>query len=384
MFGRTLDESYYGEFKTGLFGKKTTVALHIYKDYIRGTAAKFYDESFHIRQFEIPLKNIIEMRTEVKDGMECLAVNYVDNESIIGNKKVTLFFPNLMKANDAIMCVQKKTDELKEEEKKNKEQMELRRIEEAKKKELCEKFYADCYEFHIAKDDNPYYELQRDELMLACIYVDKNKNLNFLQIDGKYKQENNAYIPYDKIHYYEKAGSIHYTTDISGKVSSFGGSITGATISKGKTILGGLLLGPMGMAAGAVLTYKPQNITLPENNYELSSETKAIDDRSIILNFYSEAKRQYIDIELPADIYNFFQTHLPEKKYDIVLELEKENVVKEQKKLIISQEKQKQIPLNNDMDAFENKVKKLKLMYDNGLLSEEEFAMEKARLLEQL
>ena len=384
MFGNRLDESYYGEFKTGLFGKKTTVSLYIYKDYIRGTGEKFYDGDFHSREFEIKHKHIVEMRTEVKNNVECLAIVYVDNQSIIGNNKAELFFPNLKKADDAIACIQNKIDELKAEEQKNKERVEQRRLEEAKKRELCEKFYADCYDFHIGKDDNPYYELQRDGLLFACIYIDKNKNLNFLKFDGNHKEENNAYIPYDKIHYYEKAGSIHYTTDISGKFSSFGGSITGSTISKAGTILGGLLLGPMGMAAGAVLTYKPQNVTLPDNNYELSSETKTIDDRSVILNFFSDAKRQYIDIELPADIYNFLQTHYPEKKYDIVLELEKETAVKEQKQLTTVQEKTEQIPVKDDMDSFENKVKKLKLMYDNGLLTDEEFAKEKERLLAQI
>lgn len=175
---------------------------------------------------------------------------------------------------------------------------------------------------------------------------------------------------------------IHYTTSINGKSSSFGGSINGATISKFRTIFNGILFGPMGMAIGAVSSYKPQTITLPENTFEMSSETKTIDDRSVILNFFSDAKRQYIVIELPADIYNFLQTHYPEKKYDIVLELEKENIVKEQKQLGIGQEQQKQISGENDMESFENRVKKLKMMYDNGLLSDEEFAREKAKMLE--
>ena len=261
---------------------------------------------------------------------------------------------------------------------------EQRKQEEIKKREQSEKFYADCYEFHITKDDNPYYELQREELIFACIYIDKNKNFNFLKLDGNNKEESNACIPYDKLHYYEKAGSIHYTTSINGKASSFGGSINGATISKFGTILNGVLFGPMGLAMGAVASYKPQTITLPENSFEMSSETKTIDDRSVILNFFSDAKRQYIDIELPADIYNFLQTHYPEKKYDIVLELEKENIVKEQKQLIPMQENQRQLPEQNDMEAFGNRIKKLKMMYDNGLLSDEEFAREKAKLLEQI
>jgi len=377
-----LDESYYGEFKTGKFSKKSEVSLFVFTKCIRGTGARFYDESFHLSQFEIEYKYIVEMRTEVKNNTECFVIVYINNKTIISNNKEELFFPNLMKVNDAMTYIQSKIDEARIAEKQEKERAEQRRIYAAKEKELCEKFYADCYEFHIGKDDNPYYELQREGLMFACIYIDQNKNLNFLKFDGSNKEESNACISYDKIHYYEKAGSIHYTTDISGKFSSFGGSITGSTISKAGTILGGLLLGPMGMAAGAVLTHKPQNVTLPGNSYELASETKTIDDRSVILNFFSEAKRQYIDIELPADIYNFLQTHYPEKKYDIVLELEKETAVKERKQLTDVQEKTEKIPANNDMDAFESKVKKLKMMYDNGLLSDEEFAKEKARLLE--
>ena len=36
-----------------------------------------------------------------------------------------------------------------------------------------------------------------------------------------------------------------------------------------------------------------------------NKDIKKIDDRNVILNFYSEIKKQYIDIELPQDIYNF-------------------------------------------------------------------------------
>lgn len=38
----------------------------------------------------------------------------------------------------------------------------------------------------------------------------------------------------------------------------------------------------------------------------------------------------------------------------------------------------------DDMDAFDKKIKKLKMMFDNGLLTEEEFVQEKKRILEQI
>ena len=373
---------HHGEFKTGLCSKKK-VSLYIRKEGIYGTAATLSDDSFCLSGFKIDYKNILKVYVETIKRLECLVVDYIDPKCIV-SRKYKLIFPNLTDLNDAIMEIQNEIDKWKIEQQNIKEREEKRKLEEVKKRELCEKFYSDCYEFHITKDDNPYYELQRDGLSFACIYIDKNKNMNFLKIDGGHETESNACIPYDKLHYYERAGSIHYTASINGKASSFGGSINGATISKVGTILSGLLFGPMGMAVGAVASYKPQTITLPEHSFEMSSETKTIDDRSVILNFFSDAKRQYIDIELPADIYNFLQTHYPEKKYDIVLELEKENIVKEQKQLGITQENQKQISEQSDMDSFENKVKKLKMMYDNDLLSEEEFAKEKAKLLEQI
>lgn len=131
-------------------------------------------------------------------------------------------------------------------------------------------------------------------------------------------------------------------------------------------------MGPMGMAAGALFTHKPISMEMPTHTYNITSETHKIDDRSVILNYYS-------------DIYNFLQTYLPEKKHGIVLEIEKKKAVMEQEsraalpenKVILLQE-------SDDTAQFERKIKKLKFMYDNGLLTEEEFAAEKSKLLSQI
>ena len=394
MFADDMQEKFYGEFKSGLLGRRTTVSLFLYGNYICGTGAKYYDGNFQETKYEIEYKDIKMVENRVIDNIQCLVIDYRSKSSIIAGSavEVSIYLPNLEMTYKAIEFIQKNIEKWekaeqrrKEIEERRKQEENQRKLEELRKKEDCAKFYSDCYEFHIRKDNNPYYELHSGELEFACIYVSKNKSLNFLRIDGNTQEDDNAYISYDKIHYYEKAGSIHYTESINGSYSSFGGTISGATISKAGTLLGGLLCGPMGMAAGAVLSHKPQKVVMPTNKFDISSETRTIDDRSVILNFYSDAKRQYIDIELPTDIYNFLQTHLPEKKYDIVLEMEKNVAVQEQKKLLGNAEKkQEMISVSNDMDAFESKVKKLKLMYDNGLLSEEEFAKEKARLLESI
>ncbi len=148
-----------------------------------------------------------------------------------------------------------------------------------------------------------------------------------MKIDGYAHEENNGIITYENIHYYEKAGNVSYVTDIHGNYSSFGGSMTGGKFSKLATVGGGVLFGFMGMALGAALTYKPAEQKAINTSFSIDSDIKKIDDRSVILNFYSEMKKQYIDIELPRDIYNFLQTYLPEKKYGIVDELEKKTIV---------------------------------------------------------
>ena len=68
----------------------------------------------------------------------------------------------------------------------------------------------------------------------------------------------------------------------------------------------------MGMTFGAALTYKPSVQEPVHTSFSIDSDIQKIDDRSVLLNFYSDAKKQYIDIELPQDLYNFFQTYLPE------------------------------------------------------------------------
>ena len=92
------------------------------------------------------------------------------------------------------------------------------------------------------------------------------------------------------------------------------------------------------------------------------------------------------DIELPQEIYNFLQTHLPEKKYEIVSEVEKHNAVNKainEQKMINAPETKAALPNAEKLsfDEFKEKVDKLKIMKDAGLLSDEEFNAEKTKLL---
>ncbi len=384
--------SFFGEYKSGLLGKKNKIYLWLYETHIEGIGAEYYRGELEEYAFEIELDNIKRIYTDSIKGNKSLMLDVLNTSSVVQeNHTLTIVFPNLQKQEEAMELI---SDGIGKYEKRKQEQ--IRSNQERKEQELSEKkeydeasvrYYKDCYNFHIAEQKNPYYELQSGDMQFCGIYIDKDRNLNFLKIDGIHREESNGCIPYEMIHYYEKAGSVHYTSEIHGECTTFGGSISGATISATASVLGGLFLGPMGMAAGAMLTHQPSRVELPNRSFHISSGSHKIDDRSVILNYYSDTRQQLIDIELPAGIYNFLQTHLPEKKYGIVLELEKRKAIREQEQWEntgICKEAYPAIGQNEDMRTFENRIKKLKILYDNGILSEEEFRNEKNRILSEL
>ena len=104
-----------------------------------------------------------------------------------------------------------------------------------------------------------------------------------------------------------------------------------------------------------------------------------------------------LDKKSMLDIYNFLQTYLPEKKYGIVDELEKKTVVHQSTDMIengrllkvdirseATPAEQIELQETNAMESFKLKVEKLKIMKDAGLLSDEKFAEEQAKLLNMI
>ena len=398
--GKCID-FYYGEYKSGILGKKTAIRLGIYPSQIEGVGFSLFENglSNSTYSFEIMFDDVKKVYIGEVGKDVALFIEY-NSDSVVSNKKSTIVLPGIADVKKWIYIIEE-TRKAFVEEKQRKQQMEIEKAEEqhrlaAIKEQNALKFYQDCYSYHI-KESTPLYQLFSDKNRIALIYIDENKSLNFLKIDGYANEENNGVIAYENIHYYEKAGNVSYTTDIHGKYSSFGGSMTGGKFSKLATVGGGLLFGFMGMALGAALTYKPAEHEAIDTSFSIDSDIKKIDDRSVILNFYSEIKKQYIDIELPQDIYNFLQTYLPEKKYGIVDELEKKTVIHQSNDIIengsllkvdikpdVSFIEEKSLHGTNEMDNFKLKVEKLKMMKEAGLLSDEKFEEEQHKLLNMI
>lgn len=387
---------YYGEYKKGILGKKNTVRLCVYPTGVEGTGSVYSDDEWNgeTQSFELKYDDLLDVHVEKEEKI--LVIDYIDKVTVNNKKtKVALFgIDNLEKwlelienTKNSYIMEKHKIQQLKLQHEKEQQRI----LWEKEQKAL--QFYQECYSFHI-NESTPVYPLLSDKNRVVLIFIGSNRNLNFLKIDGYTQEENIGVVPYENIHYFEKAGSVSYVTDIHGKYTSFGGSMTGGSFSKLAAVGGGLLFGLMGMALGTALTYKPMEKESVDTSFYLDSDIKKIDDRNIILNFYSEAKKQYIDIELPKDIYNFLQTYFPEKKYSIVNELEKETALKQSKmaiekgsffkvdvqpdKLLIDSEKTQP---DNSIEDFRIKVEKLKMMWEAGLLSDSKFEEEKEKLL---
>ena len=381
------------EYQIGIL-KKLQMHVYLYESCIQcaGVSIKGDTISDSISTYEIPYTDLISAELTNYRNEPCLKLQFkiasvftakVNTELyILGAESFEECRDKILLFKEQYLAKKAQQEELKK--------SQLAKRENAKKQyEIeAEDFYKNCYNFHV-KENTPVFTLYEEKNQIVLIYIDNSKGLNFLKINGYDKSEDVGLIPYDKIHYYEKAGDIHYVAETNGSYSSFGGSLTGATFSKRAALLHGFLFGPMGMATAALMSYKPAEQKPTETHFDIRSETVRIDERSVILNFYSDEKQQYVDIELPQNIYNFLQTHIPQKRYMIVSELEKhaavQNAALDQKTIEAPSEKL-QLPEAKKltMEEFKEKVEKLKLMNEAGILTEEEFAQAKAELLSNI
>ena len=385
--------TFLGGYKLN-FWKYLDNVIRIYDTYIHFEGITIYDNivSDKTTSRDVDLRDIRNVSFLTYKKEKCLVVKYI-GDSIVGNQESTLYFfdMNGVSGNfdDCKEMISKAVNDYKEKlRRQHIAQMEYQN-EQQRQKEESKEFYTNCLNFHNV-NNKPRFDLyiKEEENKAIIVYINKDKSLNFLKVDGDAKEDEVGIISYDKIHYYEKAGNVHYVSEVNGSYSSFGGSLTGATFSKKAALFSGILFGPMGMATATLMSYKPTQQKPSETHFDLTSETKRIDERNVLLNFYSDERKQYIDIELPQEIYNFLQTYLPEKKYEIVSEVEKHTAINKavDNKMLDSPETKAALPVPEKLSIndFKEKVEKLKIMKEAGLLLDEEFQDEKTKLLSMI
>lgn len=374
---------FYSEYKIS-FRKTVKMHIFLYHSYFQCEGIRTFDGTSST--YDIKYTDLCSVEISTANGQKCLKFHFKSPSLFDQNAKTVLYVLGLddfekcqrliLHYKDLYIYYLRQQQQIKQE-----------REEQQKRYELeAKKFFDDCYRFHIS-ENTPTIPIFSENNKTVLVYIAENNALGFLKIDGYEKSEDAGIIPYDKIHYYEKAGAVHYVAETNGNYSSFGGSITGATFSKKATLFHGIMFGPIGMATAALMSYKPAQQKQAETHFDISSETKRIDERNVILNFYSDEKKQYIDIELPQNIYNFLQTYLPDKRYSIVTELEKHAAVQNASNSVELLEPPKSVPelpqvkQKLSIDEFKEKVEKLKILYEAGMLTDEDYAKAKMELM---
>lgn len=377
--------------KNGLFNsKKLNITLTFHDNTITGSALKLSEDLGFVHQAlnieYSSIKNYEECDFENRKALRidtCVLLhgNYWNDSYIFP------FEPKFM-TSEVIKSLDKHIDDYIEklnkiEEEKNARLRRQQEREEKHKAYLAElqRYYDSVYNFHIHKS-TPVYAIDKGDMSCFVAFIGEDKSINFLFIDARSNSEIHSVISYDEIHYYEKAGAVHYATTINADYTSgqlFGGSFVGGKASTGIAALGGLLFGPMGMAIGAMSTYTPAKYTPPTytpSKLNLSSEITKIDDRSIILNYYSQQHKQFVDIVLPQEMFNFMQTFLPDKKYAIVIEKEKQAALGNTSSNLMT--------TAAVADNTIQRLQKLKSLFELELISEEEYKERKKEILEEI
>lgn len=299
--------SYYGKYKKSLFSKEQKIELFIYNDYIEGRGFKIIDNELveSIYSFRYDFQDILEVKLSSYNGTQAIFITAYNSSIAMKKSNSTTILPNIENYEDAIEKIKSVQNEYLEEENRKKIALEEAEKKMALLRQEQEKFFNDCYNFHL-NNGRPRYIFKHEDLDCVVLYLNDSKDLNFLFIDGRNKLENNGIIEYSKIHYYEKAGSIHYTTDVNAHYSSFAGSFTSEFFSRATTYGPNYLYGPMGLIQGDLLFHSNSQLVTSNVDFKITSKINKIDDRNVILNYYSDVQKQFIDLELPADIYNFF------------------------------------------------------------------------------
>lgn len=378
--------------KNGLFNsKKLNITLSFHDTTITGSGLKLSEDMGFVHQAlnveYSSIKNYEEC--DFENGKALKIDTYVLLHGNYWNDSYIFPFEPKFMTSEVIKSLEEHINNYIEkqnkiEEEKNARLRRQQEREEQHKAYLAElqRYYDSVYNFHI-HESTPVYAIDKGEMSCFVAFIGEDKSMNFLFIDARSNTEIHSVISYDEIHYYEKAGAVHYATTVNADYTSgqlFGGSFVGGKISTGMAALGGMLFGPMGMAIGAMSSYTPAKYTPPTytpSKLNISSEVTKIDDRSIILNYYSQQHKQFVDIELPQEMFNFMQTFLPDKKYAIVIE------------------KEKQAALGNSVnnlpataepaaDTTIQRLQKLKSLFELELISEEEYKERKREILAEI
>lgn len=162
-------------------------------------------------------------------------------------------------------------------------------------------------------------------------------------------------IPLDNIIYFKEIGKVDYLAKVNG------GKINGGGVNTDGALAGGMIFGAAGAIVGSQLGTEIQSTGI-------NTTVETVDTRQVSLR-YKDSNDKIAEEIYPYEVFDFLMKVIPEKEITIVnLESQKE------KTFTVFKESSQ----NNN--RFEE-IKKFKELLDCGIITEEEFQIKKAELL---
>lgn len=197
---------------------------------------------------------------------------------------------------------------------------------------------------------NRKYLFWRDEKSIYFFPVYEKKEIEDLSI-SQIESVDKIEIPLYKIEYFNQDGELYRENKIEGGGgggSSLGGAVAGAIIAGG---------------AGAIVASR-------KKNEEIKSKLITHDTRKTILNYFDENNERQTLSFSHLDYQSFYDL-IPEKKYEIVVSMRDDKIVKSSIEELSS-------------SIITNKIVELSKLKDSGIITEQEFVKKKTELLSRL
>ncbi len=302
-------------------------------------------------QFIFFLKDITSV-SEKKYGKSAALEICVDEPIITEDSYemncVKLMIPNLDEIPFIIKTIITARDEFLEDLKEERQKYGFKMTSDASSKFKLEaqqkEFFDSQYTSHLNDNNIPIFifDENKSQKQIALMYIDENKNINFLGINGTDFQSVHGFISYKSINYIDKPASLTLNADSEDNVD--GGNFVTIGSDVLNEMLKGILFEAMHMKEGMMEGYKAPA------SYELENKNIPSDVEYAVLNFYSDIIEQYVTINITEEMYEFLVKHLGSIPFDLNSQIEK--------------------------TIHQAIAKKLKQLYEKGILTESQLEEE--------
>lgn len=302
-------------------------------------------------QFIFFLKDITSV-SEKKYGKSAALEICVDEPIITEDtyemNSVKLTLPNLDEIPFIVKTIITARDEFLEDLKEERQKYGFKMTSDASSKFKLEaqqkEFFDSQYSSHLNDNNIPIFifDESKAQKQISLMYIDENKNINFLGINGTDFQSVHGFISYKSINYIDKPSSLTFNPESDDTVDGGNFITIGSDILN--EMLKGILFEAMHMKEGMMEGYKAPN------SYELEHKNIPSDVEYAVLNFYSDIIEQYVTIYITEEMYEFLVKHLGDMPFDLNKQIE-----------------------NTVHQAV---VKKLKQLYEKGILTESQLEEE--------